>query len=81
MTSAAEAKTTQFYNNIKSAIPIHRTLTKMIHNQYGPTPLKADNKTPEGFIKFTIPKNHSKSWDMKFHRMKDFIKDRPIWVY
>ena len=71
MTSAAEADTAQDYNNIKSFIPIHRTLTEMNHDKCGPTPLKTDNKTTEGFEKSSIYQKHYKAWGMKFHKIKD----------
>ena len=74
MSSTVEAETDQVFNNTRAAIPIRRTLKEIHHPQQGPTYLKTDNKTSEGFTKSTIRKKHSKAWDMSFHWIKDCMK-------
>ena len=73
MSLSAEAELAQVFNNTKVAIPIYRTLEEMDHTQQGPTFLKTDNKTSEGFVKSSIRQKHSKAWDMSFHWIKDCI--------
>ena len=40
---------------------------------HGPTPIKIDNSTADGFFDKTIKLKRSKAFDMKFHWMKDRI--------
>ena len=73
MSSTAEVEVGTFHNNGKTATPIRVALDEMEHKQ-GPTPLKIDNNTTEGFVNNTIRNKISKSFDMKFHWMIGRIK-------
>ena len=80
MTSAAEAETGTLHHNGIAAIPIRVTLGELNHPQ-GPTYFKTDNDTAKGFLTSTIRKKRSKAWDMKYHWMKEKIKDNFFQVY
>ena len=59
MSSATEEEVGNVQNNGKAAIPIRVTLDEMGHSQ-GPTPLKTDNNTAEGFFNNTVRKKDQK---------------------
>ena len=70
VSSAAEAETGGVFHNAKTAIPIRHILTQLGHKQ-PPTPLKTDNSTTAGFVNNNIHQKRSKSWDMKYHWLRD----------
>ena len=72
VSSAAEAETgTAFYNS-KEAIPIIRTLEILGHIQPPDgVPFKMDNAVTNGFIHSNIRQKRSKSWDMRYHWLRD----------
>ena len=70
VTSAAEAETSALFHNAKTAIPIRRILIQLGHPQ-PPTPIKVDNSTAAGFVNKNITQKRSKSWDMRFHWLRD----------
>ena len=71
--SAVEAEVGVVHSNGKTTISIRVSLDEMSHLQ-GPTPLKTDNNTVEGFVNNTVLKKRSKAVDMRFHWMVDHIK-------
>ena len=70
VSSAAEAETAGVFYNAQKAIPIRCVLEKLGHHQ-PPTPLKTDNSTALGFVHNNIHQKRSKSWDMRFHWLRD----------
>ena len=70
VTSAAEAETSALFHNAQTAIPIRRILQQLSHPQ-PPTPIKIDNLTTTGYVHKNIHQRRSKSWDMKFHWLRD----------
>ena len=68
--SAAEAETGGVYFNAQRAIPIRIALEEMGHPQ-PPTPIKTDNATALGYIYNNIKQKRSKSFDMKYHWLRD----------
>ena len=64
MSSAAEVEVGMVHMNGKTAIPRRIELDKMGHPQ-GPTSIKNDNNTAEGFVNGTIRKKAQKGFDMK----------------
>ena len=80
ISSAAEVEVGMVHMNGEVTIPIRIVLDKMGHPQ-GPTPIKTDNNTAEGFLNGTMRKKTSKGLDMKFHWMIDRIQQKKCWVY
>ena len=74
MTSATEAETGTLHHNGIYSFPIQITLTDLKHPQ-GLTYFRTDINTAKGFLKSTIRKKRSKSWNMKYHLIKHKIKD------
>ena len=42
-----------------------------MHHKQPSTPLKTNNYTTEGFVKSGMKPNFSKTWDMKWHWLRD----------
>ena len=80
VSSAAEAETAGVFHNAQKAIPIRYILEQLGHLQ-PPTPLKTDNSTALGFVKNNIHQKRSKSWDMRFHWLRDRMTRQQINVY
>ena len=68
--SAAEAETGGIFHNARTAIPIRQTLTALNHPQPA-TPIKTDNSTAKAFVTKNLRQKKSKSWDMRFHWLRD----------
>ena len=66
MYSAAGAVVGMVHMNRKLVIPIQDEKDEIYHLQ-GPTPIKTDNNTAEGFLNGTMRKKRSKGFDIKFH--------------
>ena len=72
VSSAAEAETGAAFYNSKEAITIIRTLEALGHSQPPDgVPFKMDNAVTNGFIHSNIRQKRSKSWDMRYHWMRD----------
>ena len=80
VTSAAEAETSALFHNAKTSISICRLLIELGHPQ-PPTPIKVDNSTAAGFVNKNITQKRSKSWDMRFHWLRDKETLKNIQVY
>ena len=70
VSSAAEAETAALFHNAQTSIPIRRLLIALGHPQ-PPTPIKIDNSTAHGFVHNNIQQRRSKSWDMRYHWLRD----------
>ena len=70
MSSVAETETAGVFHNAQRAIPIRYILEQLGHAQ-PPTHIKADNSTTTGFIHNNIHQKKSKSWDMRYHWLRD----------
>ena len=70
VSSSAEAEVAGIYHNAGMALPIRHMLEALQHPQ-PPTPLVTDNSTATGFIYDNIHQKRSKSWDMRFHWLRD----------
>ena len=68
--SAAEAETGGVFHNCQFGVHIRRMLTVLNHPQ-PPTLVKTDNSTAESFVNKHIKQKRSKSWDMRFHWLRD----------
>ena len=68
--SAAEAETGGVFHNCQYGIHVRRMLQILGHPQ-PPTLVKTDNSTAESFVNKDIKQKRSKSWDMRFHWLRD----------
>ena len=80
MSSVAETETAGVFHNAQRAIPIHYILEQLGHVQ-PPTRIKADNSTTTGFIHNNIHQKKSKSWDMRYHWLRDREAQQQFSVY
>ena len=80
VSSAAEAETSATFHNAQQAIHIRQILHHLGHKQ-PPTPLKVDNSTTNGFVHNNINQKRSKSWDMRYHWLRDKETQKEINVY
>ena len=78
--SAAEAEVAGIFHNAQTLIPIRRILESLNHVQ-PPTPLKTDNSTANGFVHKNIHQKRSKSWDMRFHWLRDKKLQKQINIF
>ena len=78
--SAAEAETGGLFHNCQNAIYIRRLLEVLNHKQI-PTPVKTDNSTAASFVQEMIKQKRSKSWDMRYHWIRDQQTLKTIKVY
>ena len=78
--SAAEAETGGLFHNAQNIMHIRHLLHSIGHSQ-PPTPLKTDNNTASAFVNKTLRQRKSKSWDMKFHWLRDRELQRLIRVF
>ena len=73
--SAAEAEPGGVFLNRQTMVPIRNTLIAMDHPQLeNGNPLKSDIKTGVGIFRPFMKPKCSKSWDMKYHWLKDRTK-------
>ncbi len=62
--------TRQVFHNAQIGVIVRTALTELGHPQ-PPTPLKTDNSTTESFANSTLRQKRSKSWDVRFHWLRD----------
>ena len=74
MTLATEDETGTLHHNSIATVSTRIALTELKHPK-GSTYFRTDDDTAKGFIKSTIRKKISKSWNMKYHLIKQQIKD------
>ena len=70
VSSAAEAETAAIFHNVQQAVPI-RIILQALDHQQPPTSVKTDKSTAQGFIQDNIHMKKSKSWDMRYHWLRD----------
>ena len=80
MSSAMEAEIGASIMASREACPIRVTLDEMGHNQ-SPTPLKVDNSTAVGFANGQIKHKRSKAIDMRFHWVRDRVRQGQFAIY
>ena len=78
--SAAEAEIAGTYLNGQDAISLRTTLQELQHPQ-PPTPMQVDNTTAAGFANQTMKQKRSKAMDMRFHWIKDRVRQKQFLVY
>ena len=78
--SAAEAKTAGLFFNAHNIVSLRRILIALGHPQ-PPTPLQTDNSTTSDFANRTMKLKRSKSWDMRFHWLRDAENKKDLDVF
>jgi hypothetical protein len=80
MSSAAEAELGAVFINSKEGAVLRTTLEELVHRQ-PPAPMETDNTTATGYSNGTIKQKRSKAMDMRFHWIKDRVKQGKYNVY
>ena len=80
MSSVTKAEVDTVHHNGKVAISIRTALIELGH-KHGPTPIKTDNNTADGFFNKKIKPKRSKLFYMKFHWMEDRNIQKLSYVY
>ena len=80
VSSAAESETAGVFFNAQKAISIRYTLEQLGHQQPA-TPIKTDNSTTKGFVHNNIHQNRLKSWDMRYHWLRDRQTKKEFNIY
>lgn len=80
VSSAAEAEIGGLFKNAKEAVPTRTTLTELGYKQ-NPTPLVTDNSTADGIANDTIKQQRTRAMDMRFHWLRDRVKQKQFAVY
>ena len=78
--SAAEAETGALFHNAQNIIAIRHVLNVLGHPQ-PPTPLKTDNSTAYGYVHNDIKIKKSKSWDMRYHWLRDRERQNSLHIF
>ena len=78
--SSAEAEIGGIFHNAQQAIPIRQALEALGHPQPA-TPIKTDNATAQGFVYNNINMKRSKSWDMRYHWLRDRRTQRQFDIF
>jgi len=80
VSSVAESEIAGVFFNAQKAIPIRYMLEQLGHQQPA-TPIKTDNSTTKGFVHNNIHQNRSKSWDMRYHWLRDRQTKKEFNIY
>jgi hypothetical protein len=78
--SAAEAETGGLFHNAQTTLPIRVALEELDHPQ-PPTPLKTDNSTATSFVHSSMKQKRSKSWDMRYHWLRERQLKEQLRIY
>ena len=70
VSSTAESETCGTFNNRKTSIDIRPDIITFDHKQ-PETPLKMNNSTTEGFVNSGMKPKRSKTWDLKWHWLRE----------
>jgi hypothetical protein len=80
LASAAECETGGIFFNGQTIIIIRVALETLGHPQ-PPTPLKTDNSTADSFVHSNIKQRKSKTWDLRWHWLRDREGQLQLKVY
>ena len=78
--SAAEAEMSGLFHNAQVGIIARRILHYLGHPQPA-TPLKTDNTTASNFVHHNMNLRRSKTWDMRFHWLRDQQTKKEFKIY
>jgi hypothetical protein len=80
--SASKAETGSLFLNAQEAVPIITALEEMGHKQPATgTPLETNNSTAIGILRAQVRMKRSKAFDMRYHWLKDRIKQKQFNLY
>ncbi len=79
MALAAEAETGGLFHNAQTIL--HLRILESIGRPQPATPLKTDNSTASAFVNHSLRQQKSKSWDMKYHWLRNKELQRLIRVF
>jgi hypothetical protein len=80
MSSAAEAEIGAVFINAKEGAVLRTTLEELGHTQ-PPTPMETDSTTATGYINGKIKQKRTKAMDMRFHWIKELVKQGQFKFY
>ena len=80
LASAAECETGGVFFNGQTAVVLRVALTTLGHPQ-PPTPIKTDNSTANSFVHSNIKQRKSKTWDLRWHWLRDKEGQLQLKVY
>ena len=78
--SAAEAETGGIFYNAQTALILRQILADLGHPQPA-TPIKTDNSTAHSFVHSNIRQKRSKSWDIRYHWLRDKALQQQLRIY
>ena len=78
--SAAEAETGGIFQNARTILPIRGMLQTLNHPQL-PTQIKTDNSTANDFVSKKLKQKRSKSWDLRYHWLRDRCNQNQFKVF
>ena len=78
--SAAEAECGGLFYNAQMALTFRRTLEAIGHPQR-PTRIKTDNKTANSFVHASMRIKRSKTWDMRYHWLRENTTKKLLDIY
>ena len=78
--SGTEAEYGAMFMNAREALPPRQALIEMVHKQ-PPTPMQSDNVTSIEISNETIRQKHSKTIDMRFHRIQGRVCQKQFDIY
>jgi hypothetical protein len=78
--SASESEIGAGYLTAQDAVPMRITLAELGHPQ-PPTPMQVDNTTMEAFANDTLKQKRSKAMDMRWHWLKDRVRQGQFLIY
>ena len=80
LASATEAEMGGLFHNGQTIIHVSWLIEALGHSQ-PPTPLKTNNSTSNAFVNKSLRQKKSKSWDMKFHWLRDKQNNKHLGVF
>lgn len=80
VSSAAEAEVGGLFENMRDATTLRNILTDMGYPQPA-TPIQTDNKCAEGISNGTVKSKRSKAFDMRYHWVRDRVRQGQLEVY
>ena len=78
--SAAEAECGGLFHNAQVAVSIRRILEAINHPQKA-TRIKTDNKTANSFVHASMRAKRSKTWDMRYHWLREQTTKKTLAIY
>jgi len=72
--AASEAEYGSLFKNGQAAAPLRYTLADLGHPQQQPTPITTDNSVAAGIANDTVTQRRSKATDMRFHWIRDRVR-------